>query len=227
MAPGNSNGAGNQQMMMMVGVMCVCCICMVAIAGGFYMMQNKPASTPAPTPGPQPSTPDEDTPTGGDMAGVKTIKYGGTRLVVPSKAKCNPSGAQAYKVYLNNGSENMQHQWKFIDVPNRPGTYYVRSEQKNFNNGCNLYLTAPQSCNAGNDVGIDKSGYAERQYWKLKPTGDGYQMVSVHCEDSRSNKYLISKGVIGPGKKATDNTMRMSDREGTIYTIEGVQAATD
>lgn len=223
MAPGNSNGAGNQQMMMMVGVMCVCCVCMIAIAAGVWMMQKKPAPTPAPTDPPAPpSSTAEDT--GGDMAGVKTIKYGGTTLVVPPKAKCNPSGAQAHKVYLNDGSEGDQHQWKFIDVPGRSGTYYIRSEQKNFRNGCNLYLTSPQSCNSGNDVGIDKSGYAERQYWKLKPTGDGYQLVSVHCENSRGNKYLISKGVLG-GKKATDNTMRMSDREGAIYKIEGVQSS--
>lgn len=226
MAPGNSNGAGNQQMMMMMAVMCVCCVSVIAIAGGAWYLQGK--KTPQPSPAVVYPTAagddDDDEPTGGDMAGVKTIKYGGTALVVPPKSKCNPSSAQAHKVYLNNASESDQHQWKFIDVPGRPGTYYIRSEQRNFRNGCNLYLTSPQSCNSGNDVGIDKSGYAERQYWKLKPTGDGYQLVSVHCENSRGNKYLISKGVLG-GKKATDNTMRMSDREGAIYKIEGIQTA--
>lgn len=225
MAPGNSNAGGNQQMMMMVGVMCVCCVCVAAIAGGFFMMQKKPEGTSSPYNPPASSSEEDDKTTGGDMAGVKTIKFGGTTLVVPAKAKCNPANAQKYKVYLNDGTESMQHQWKFIDVPNRPDTYYIRSEHKAFSGGCPLYLTSPQSCTSGNDVGLDKSGYAERQYWKLKPTGDGYQLVSVHCENSRGNKYLISKGVIGAGKKASENTMRMSDREGAIYKIEGVQTS--
>ena len=225
MAPGNSNGAGNQQMMMMVGVLSVCCVCVVAIGAGVWFMQGKPASTPAPVINPSNVNDGTPAPTGGDMAGVKTIKYGGTALVVPPKAKCNPANAQKYKVYLNDASESDQHQWKFIDVPGREDTYYIRSEQKNFRNGCNLYLTSPQSCSDGNDVGLDKAGYAERQYWKLKPTGDGYQLVSVHCENSRGNKYLISKGVIGSGKKATDNTMRMSSREGAIYKIEDLPSS--
>lgn len=223
MAPGNGNAgaAGNQQMMMMM-IVCVCCVCALAIGVGVYFMMNKPPIPPTTlAPPPANTGSEEDTSTGGDMAGVRTIKYGGTTLVVPSKAKCN---GKFQKVYLNSGSENMQHQWKFIDVPNRPDTYYVRSEHKNYANGCNMYLTSPQSCGPGNDVTIDPSKYAERQYWKVKPTGDGYQLVSVHCENSRGNKYLISKGVLG-SKKATDNTMRMSDREGAIYKIDAVEAA--
>lgn len=224
MAIGNQNRGGDQQMMMMIGVLCVCCVCVLAIAAGvWFWQQNKNAPAPSPSYTDPPGTGEEDNaPTGGDMAGVKTIKYGGTTLVVPSKAQCR---GKNQKVYLNDGSENMQHQWKFIDVPGRPGTYYVRSEAKMFSNGCPMYLTSPQACNYGNDVTIDPSKYAERQYWKLKPTGDGYQLVSVHCENSRGSKYLISKGVVGRGKSATQNTMRMSDREGAIYRIDNVEAS--
>lgn len=234
MAPGNGNGAGNQQqMMMMIGALCICCVCVIAIGAGIYFMQGNKADEAAKAAAAAQAerdrlaaaaTSETDAPTGGDMAGVKTIKYGGTTLVVPPKAKCNPPNAQKYKVYLNDGSENDQHHWKFIDVPGRSGTYYVRSEHKMFRDGCPLYLTSPQNCNSGNDVGLDKAGYAERQYWKLKPVEGGYQLVSTHCENTRGNRYLTSRGVIGAGKNATSNTMRMASREGAIYKIDGVTA---
>jgi hypothetical protein len=237
MAPGNGNGAGNQQqMMMMIGVLCVCCVCVIAIGAGIYFMRgNNDAEKKAQEERDRAAQEErdrlaresdnkEDTSTGGDMAGVKTIKYGGTTLVVPPKAKCNVTDPQKYKVYLNNGSENDQHHWKFIDVPGRSGTYYVRSEHKMFRDGCPLYLTSPQNCNDGNDVGLDKAGYAERQYWKVEPKDGGYQLVSTHCENQRQNRFLTSRGVVGAGKSATSNTMRMVSREGAIYKIEGVSA---
>lgn len=225
----SGNGANKQQQMtMMMGMVCVCCVCALAIgAGAFLMMGNKKKEEDDPPAAPAAPTTDtsNDTPTGGgDLAGVRTIKYGNTTLVVPPKAKCNPKSPQSYKVYLNNGSENNQHQWKFIDVPNRPGEYYVRSEAKMFGQGCPLYLTSPQNCEAGNDVGIDKAKYAERQYWKAVSTGNGYQLVSVHCEKGRGNKYLVSRGTVGAGKSASSNTMRMTSREGAIYNIDAVSS---
>ena len=48
--------------------------------------------------------------------------------------------------------------------------------------------------------------------------------MSQHCENQKQNRYLISRGLIGAGKNATSNTMRMAAREGAIYKIEGVTA---
>jgi hypothetical protein len=146
------------------------------------------------------------------LDGVREIKYGGVNLVVPPSSSCK--GNQ--KPYFKTPTNTDQPLWNFDPVPNRDDTYYIRSEHKQFKKGCNMYLTAPSGCKNNAEATLEKPVYADRQYWKAIPSGDGYQLMSVACQNSRGFPYLSSKGASG----SRSNTLRMANRIGTTYTIE-------
>ena len=207
-----SSREGGNNTMMMVGLALVCCVSVLSVAGGAMYYLNTDKTTPAPPV--VPTTPDDPSPTtgGGDLTGLRRIKYGKVSMVVPSNSKCG--GKQ--KPYFENTEENDQHLWNFDPVSGQDDTYYIRSEQKMFKKGCPMYLTAPSTCASNAEATLEKPGYAGRQYWKAVSTGTGYQLMSVACQDARGFPYLVSKGA-SSGKK---NTARMANRAGTTYTIE-------
>lgn len=217
----NRNAGGNQKMMMMVGLACVCCVCVLALGGGAYFLMKDDEKKPDPGPSPLLSGPTDDEPSGpttgggeSGLEGLRRIKYGSVSMVAPSNSSCN----QTPKVYFKNSQENDQHLWNF-DPTNKDGVYRIRSEQKSFKKGCNMYLTAPNGCKSNSEVTLDRPIWADRQYWKVVPSGDGYQLMNVACENARAFPYMISKGA-SSGKS---NTARMGNRIGTTYSLETVE----
>lgn len=205
-------------MMMMLGIGCVSCVFLMSVVGGAMYYLNTPkkdddgtgagtGGTPSPS-----SSSDEPDVSAGDLAGVRQIKYGGVNLVVPGSSNCG--GNQ--KPYFKTPTGTDQALWNFDPVANQEDVYYIRSENKQFKKGCNLYLTSPSGCKSNAQATLEKPVYADRQYWKAVPSGDGYQLMSIACQNSRGFPYLSSKGT-GGGKS---NTPRMANRIGTTYMIE-------
>lgn len=207
-----SNKQGNKTMMM-VGLAAVCCLSVMSVAGGAMVYLNDEKSTTAPPTVPVVTPDDDDTSAAsGDLGGLRKIKYGKVSMVVPSSGGCG----NKQKPYFENTQENDQHLWNFDPVAGKDGVYYIRSEQKMFKKACPMYLTAPSSCASNSEATLEKTQYADRQYWKAVPSGNGYQLVSVHCQNARGHPFLISKG----STSGKSNTARMANRTGSTYTIE-------
>jgi hypothetical protein len=217
-----SNKEASSKTMMMVGLALVCCVSLMSVAGGAMWYLNddtkkkeeeekeKAAAAERERAALLDGTP--STSTGGDLDGLRRIKYGSVSMVAPSDGKC--SGKK--KPYFQNTKTNDQHLWNFDPVAGKDDTYYIRSEQRMFKKGCPMYLTAPSSCASNSQATLEKPTYADRQYWKAVPSGDGYQLMSVSCQNARGFPYLVSRGATS-GKS---NTARMANRTGTTYTIE-------
>jgi hypothetical protein len=212
--------------MMMVAVLASVC-CLSSVGGGYYMY-SRPTTTPAPTVGSTLSPADqaladaeakkaELLASGGgtnEVTGRRTIKYGNVGLVVPANSKCNSKAP----VYFESTQENDQHIWNLDPVPNQDGLFYIRSEQRSFKSACPSYLTSPKGCKINADVTLEKGNYADRQYWKVIPSGEGYMLQSQACLNGRGPSYMVSKGATS-GKK---NTARLTSRAGSVYSMPEV-----
>jgi len=208
------------QMMMVVGLSCAACLCLASVAGGAWFMYKSPATTTAPTTTTTTTT-DTDT-ASGDVAGMKQIKNGGLSLVVDPKSQNSKS------TWFEDTQENLQHVWEFVPVPNKDETYYISSQQRQFKKGNNtMYLTAPATSNCSGSPTVDKPVYADRQYWKVIPSGDGYQLASVACLNRRAPPYLMSSGARAGNKKGASKgrTATFSARSGSVYSL--VDASTE
>ena len=200
---------GGQSQMMSMSMSSLCLVSVVAVAGvGLWMMSNnKPKTTPAP-PSDGGAPPAGTSAPEGLGAGMYNIKYGGVGMSV------QPNACSSTDVGFNNTTENDQQVWNLRPVPGRSGVYYVASEHKQFDAGCDLkYLTAPQSC-SGTPV-LHKPEFADLQYWNLVPSGDGkFMLRNMSCADKRQASYLSSSGTAGGFAKA-----QMTSREGSAYSV--------
>lgn len=201
---------GGQSQMMSMSMSSLCLVSVVALGGAALLMMNnnkeKPKETDAPVMTPVGTTGPE---TGGALgAGWYNIKYGGVGMSV------NPKSCGSTQVGFNNTTENDQQVWSLQPVPGRTGLYYVSSEHKQFDSGCNVkYLTAPTNCDGTPE--LNKPEFADLQYWSLVPRGDGkFMLRNQSCADKRQSSYLSSSGVAGDMAKST-----MTSREGSPYSI--------
>ena len=214
----SSNAQGSQRMMMLLGLGCACCVCVAVMGIGAYFMLNNGGTKkpdPQPTGGSQDDVP-EPAPTAGDLAGRRRVKYGAVSMVADSSLRCGSN----QKVFFENSEQNDQHIWQFDPVPGKDDTYFIRNEHRSFRKGCPMYLTSPNNCTGGT-VTLDKAKWADRQYWRAVPSGDGYQLQSVACANKRTHSYLTSSGDRS-GK--SNNPARLTNRIGTNYTIEAMES---
>ena len=211
-------GGGGQQQMMSMSMSSVSLVACVALGAGAWFMwsgNKSPPPTSAPSFAEVVSTPTPGSGTGGSGTygtvadGQYNVKYGGLQMYVDAD-NCTNNG-----VGFTDTTENDGQVWNFRAVPNRPGYYYVSSEHRLFKKGCDLkYLTAPATC--GGTPVLDKPVWADRQYWKLEPSGtDGqYQLKNASCYDKRAESFLTSSGV-----KAGFNQSIMTSRGGSPYSL--------
>ena len=214
----NSNKGGGQSQMMMMGVSSVACMClMCVICGAAWYLYSTGAMTSTPKPPADTGGGDDttDAPSTSFTDGTKMIKSGSASLVVDSKNTKNKN------VWFEDSQTNDQHLWSLIPVSNKTDTYYIQSEQRLFKKGSgNMWLTGPADRACTGSPTVDKPVYADRQYWKVVPSGDKYQLVNVACENRRSPSIMISSGARTGNGDAQNRRPRFTGRGGTPYTIE-------
>jgi hypothetical protein len=218
----NSNkSSGQTQQMMMMGLSSVACFCLLCVMAGaaWWLLQSgtlNPQTTEAPEYNVDSSKEDDDDSSSTDFSsGLKKIKYGSASLVV------DPKNTKNKNVWFEDSQENDQHLWSFVPVSNKPDTYYIQSEQRLFKKGSgNMWLTGPADRACTGSPTVDKPVYADRQYWKVVPSGDRYQLVNVACENRRSPAIMMSSGARTGNGDAKNRRPRFTGRGGTPYTIE-------
>ena len=218
---GGMGGGQSQQMMSLSASSSSIALCAVAAFGALYMMRGSGTNAGMSFwgGGANTSRQDEDGPnttatssqevSGTVSDGSYNVKYGGLQMVV------DPRSCKDSKVGFGQAIEGDRAAWNLRQVPGRPGLYYVSSEYRTFRQGCaNKYLTAPLQCKGSPT--LDTPRWADRQYWRFVPTGDGkYQLRSASCMEQRSPSYVASAGS-GQGGW---NVAGMQAREGSPYSL--------
>lgn len=144
---------------------------------------------------------------GRGMAGRYQVTYGGMSLVV------DPKDCQTKDVWFSDTTGGTKHEWNLKLVPGFEDVYYISSEERAFDKGCDTaYLEAPSSC-AG-PAYLARPSNTDLQFWRLVPsTGGGFELQNVSCANKRWPSYMISSGNQG----GAANTARLAARTGSPY----------
>jgi hypothetical protein len=223
MAPGAPGGGSSQMMSISMSVVLLC-----AAGVGAYLMLSKP-KTPdqqqallqqqqqqqqaAAVTAPMAVTTLQNVAAsapgsvGRNMAGRYQITYGGMSLVV------DPKDCQTKNVWFSDTTGGTKHEWNLKLVPGFEDVYYISSEERAFDKGCDTaYLEAPSSCTG--PASLNRPATTDLQYWRLVPsTGGGYELQNVSCANKRWPSFMISSGNQG----GPTNTARLASRTGSPY----------
>ena len=200
-------------------------ICLAAVAGGAVWYMNKSRSqtaSAAPTSHTSPSGPTSPLMSplqlnssaqsvARGLDGRYTVTYGDLGLRV------NTTSCNSGNVWFDNTTEGMGHQWNLRTVPGFEDVYFIRSEDRSFDKGCDrAYLSAPSSCTGF--VSLERPNNSDRQFWQLVPSttqNGGFEIRSVYCGKKRWPSFMISSGTQG----GVANAPRLSARDGSSYTL--------
>ena len=206
---GGMGGGGGQQQQMMMS-MSFSCVCVVGIGALAWALMSKSSSQQDPIMPPSPDMAMTAPPEENIMKdGLYNIKYGDMAMASSSK-ECARAG-----VGFVSSKEADKQAWNFKAVPNRPGFYWISSENRGFAKTCeSRFLTAADDCK-GSPM-LDKAGKADSQYWKLVPgSSEGrYMLQNSACTNKRQNDLLFSSG-----SKAKWNGAQMTKISGSPYQI--------
>lgn len=146
------------------------------------------------------------------LDGRYQLTYGGESMT------SDPRNCQTTAVWFDDVKDGSQSQWNLKTVPGYEDVYYVRNEDRFFNQGCaKAYLQAPSSC-AG-PAYLSEPSNTDLQYWQLLPSIDGgYELRNVSCNSKKWPAYVISSAT----QKGPTNTARLVPREGAPYTLRRV-----
>lgn len=229
MVPGAPGGGSSQMMSISMSVVLLC-----AVGAGAYLMLSKPKTNAADqqqqlqqqqlltqqqqqlgagVPGAVPVTTLQNVAAsapgvvGRNMAGRYQITYGGMSLAV------DPKDCQTKNVWFSDTTGGTKHEWNLKLVPGFEDVYYISSEERAFDKGCDTaYLEAPSSCTG--PASLNRPATTDLQYWRLVPsTGGGYELQNVSCANKRWPSYMISSGNQG----GLTNTARLASRTGSPY----------
>lgn len=218
------------------------CLLVLGGAAAFMLMNNKPSVSSSRAVKESRGTPSFSSPsgaenaplaahqsmTGGGSPGVASIPqgplakgldgrwaitYGGLGLQV------DPKDCQTTNVWFDDPGESNLTAWNLKVAPGYEDVYYIRSEERGFDKGCDRsYLTAPDSCTG--PITMSKPSSSDAQLWQAISSRDGgYELRSVSCERKRWPSYMISSGKAG----GVTNTARLSARDGSAYVLRKKQ----
>lgn len=232
MVPGAGGGGSSQMMSVSMSMVLVC----AAAAGAYVLMRPKTqtqqqqqqqqqllaaaqAQAQGTAAGPQTvgaiaqnvvaSTPGS---VGRGMAGRYQISYGGLSLVV------DPKDCQTKNVWFSDTTGGTKHEWNLKLVPGFEDVYYISSQERAFDKGCDTsYLEAPSSCTG--PASLNRPANTDLQFWRLVPSTDGgYELQNVSCANKRWPSYMISSG----NQAGATNTARLAARTGAPYLFRKV-----
>ncbi len=149
---------------------------------------------------------------GRGMAGRYQITYGGLSLVV------DPKDCQTKNVWFSDATGGTKHEWNLRLVPGFEDVYYISSQERAFDKGCDTaYLEAPSSCQG--PASLNRPATTDLQYWRLVPSTDGgFELQNVSCANKRWPSFMISSGNQG----GASNTARLAARTGSPYLFRKV-----
>lgn len=212
-------GGGSSQMMSISMSLVMMC---AAAAGAYVLMRPKPpsqlqqqqqqqlvATAPAATTGLMAQNVAVSAPgsVGRGMAGRYQITYGGLSLAV------DPKDCQTKGVWFSDTTGGTKHEWNLKLVPGFEDVYYISSQERAFDKGCDTaYLEAPSSCTG--PASLNRPANTDLQFWRLVPSTDGgYELQNVSCANKRWPSFMISSG----NQSGATNTARLAARTGSPY----------
>jgi type II secretory pathway pseudopilin PulG len=232
MMPGAGGGGSSQMMSMSMSLVLVC-----AAAAGAYVLMSRPKTTPqqqqlqqqqqqlqqqqqqaAAAAAPQQAMIAQNVvasapgSVGRAMAGRYQITYGGLSLVV------DPKDCQTKNAWFSDATGGTKHEWNLKLVPGFEDVYYISSQERAFDKGCDAaYLEAPSSCTG--PASLNRPATTDLQYWRLVPSTDGgFELQNVSCANKRWPSFMISSGNQG----GATNTARLASRTGSPYLFRKV-----